>query len=456
MPEHRTALVVEDDPDLAELLVEELTDEGFTVSQAESTEAALPQLHEQRPLLVVSDLKLPGADGLAMLEHCRRCDWSPLFVMITAYGTIGQAVDALKLGADEFLTKPLSMDHFLIRIRKLMEHRALDSEVARYRKLFEQDDFHGIIGQSPAARRLFRDIQRTGQAEGPVLILGESGSGKELVARALHAESQRSQGPFIAVNCAGIPTELMESEFFGHAAGAFTGAKSARAGLFQQADGGTLMLDEIAELPMALQSKLLRVLQEHRLRRVGEDRERTVDVRILAATHQDLEQRVQAGTFRQDLYYRLETFTLTVPPLRERSDDVLQLADHFLKATEQPNAAGVEGLAESARQVLLDYPFPGNVRELRNAIERAVAFCDGPLIEAEDLPDRMREASRHADAKPVRPEVEPDGDALPTLNDVQRQYIHRIMAHTGGNKRQAASILGVTRRTLYRWLSEES
>lgn len=453
-------LIAEDDNDLAELLAEELTDAGFDVCRCDSTEAAIPRLRELKPDLVVSDLRLPGADGMELLAHCRQCNWQPAFLVITAFGTISQAVEALKAGADEFLAKPLSMDHFLITVRKLLDNRLMRTEVNQYRRLLSADDFHGLFGQSRAMKTLSRQIQQIGPADGPVLVLGESGTGKELVAKAIHAESQRAAGPFVAVNCAGIPMELMESEFFGHAAGAFTGARTARSGLFSQARGGTLLLDEIAEMPLPLQAKLLRVLQEGTVRRVGEDTETPVDVRIIAATHQDLGRCITEGRFRQDLYYRLETFTLQVPPLRERGEDVLRLAEHFLRQSHQPKDPPIEGFTPEAEQLLYRYRFPGNVRELQNAVERGVAFCDQKRIDRHHLPPRMHQAS--AEAKPL-PSVanrlplmaEPNDGSLPSLSEVQRHYVRHVMKQTGGNKRQAAMILGVTRRTLYRWLAED-
>lgn len=460
MTTRERVLIAEDDNDLAELLAEELTDAGFDVCRCDSTEAAIPRLHEFKPELVVSDLRLPGADGMELLAHCRQCNWQPAFLVITAFGTISQAVEALKAGADEFLAKPLSMDHLLITVRKLLDNRLVRSEVNQYRRLLSADNLHGLFGESRAMKTLGHQIQQIGPADGPVLVLGESGTGKELVAKAIHAESQRAAGPFVAVNCAGIPTELMESEFFGHAAGAFTGARTARSGLFSQANGGTLLLDEIAEMPIPLQAKLLRVLQEGTVRRVGEDTETPVDVRIIAATHQDLGQCITEGRFRQDLYYRLETFTLQVPPLRERGEDILRLAKHFLRQSHQPKDPPIEGFTPEAEQLLRHYQFPGNVRELQNAVERGVAFCDQKRIDRHHLPQRMLQAATETKPLPsvssrLPPVTGPSDGNLPSLSEVQQHYVRHVMEQTGGNKRQAAMILGVTRRTLYRWLAED-
>ena len=286
-------------------------------------------------------------------------------------------------------------------------------------------------------RKLYSQIEQIAQVDGSVLILGESGTGKELVANAIHQLSDRSDKPFQAVNCAGIPAELMESEFFGHEAGSFTGAKGKRNGLLKQADGGTLLLDEIGEMPMALQAKLLRVLQEGTLRAVGSDKEEHVNVRILAATHQDLEKKVENGSFRQDLFYRLETFSIRVPALRERGEDIERLVRHFANDI------------DSDALELYRYPFPGNVRELQNAIERAVAFSQDGEVHAENLPQRITEFEAENEAESVTP-----ASRWPTLNEMQEDYIKKVLAHVQGNKSKAAEVLGVTRRTLYRWLED--
>ncbi len=461
MSDQTRILIVEDDQDLADLLVDELSDEGFQVHHCLSTEAAVPTLHELKPHLVISDLRLPGSSGMDMLKQCRTGDTQPSFLMITAYGTINQAVEALKAGANEFLTKPFAMDHLILTVRKLLKHQQMQTEVEQYRRLLASDQFQGLIGRSRAMQSLYHQIQQIGPADGPVLVLGESGTGKELVAKAIHAESQRAEGPFIAVNCAGIPSELIESEFFGHAAGAFTGARGSRPGLFSQAEGGTLLLDEIAEMPFGLQAKLLRVLQEGTVRRVGEDTETPVNVRIIAATHQDLEHCIQDGRFREDLYYRLETFALAIPPLRERRGDTLLLARHFLKAAIQTKEPAITGFSPEAEQALEHYPYPGNVRELQNAVERAIAFCDQAQIDRHHLPARIAdyEPGKLEAPSPLQPQQVAPGltntGTLPSLETVQRDYIHQVLSVTGGNKRQAASILGVTRRTLYRWLAKD-
>ena len=459
MNQNEHILLVEDDRSLRELLQEELEAEGFQVTACGDAEQGLQMLRSQTPDLLISDLRLPGADGLSLLPALAQCDVTPAVLIITAFGSVQQAVKALQAGADDFLTKPLEMDHFLLTVSRLLENRRLRNEVQHYRSLLAVEQFNGIIGQSPAMQQLFHNIRQIASADGPVLVQGESGTGKELVARALHDQSSRRDGPYMVVNCGGIPSELMESEFFGHAAGAFTGARNQRAGLFQQADGGTLLLDELGEMPLALQAKLLRVLQDGKVRPVGSDHEIQLDVRIIGATNRNLTDAVADGSFREDLFYRLETFALQVPPLRARGDDIQRLAEFFLTRFNARQQRRIKGFSDDALAMLQRYAFPGNVRELQNAVERAATFCDTPLIEVRHLPQRICEqpAGHSLPSPPTSrpatpPPVSGDPEGMPTLETVQRQYIHQVVQATGGNKRRAADILGITRRTLYRWL----
>ncbi len=458
MNQMESIVLVEDDRDLRELLQEELEAEGYQVIACGDAEQGKQLLATQAVDLLISDLRLPGADGLSLLPSLASSDSPPAVLIITAFGSVQQAVKALQAGADDFLTKPLEMDHFLLTVSRLLDNRKLRHEVQHYRSLLAVEQFNGMIGQSPAMQHLFQQIRQIAAAEGPVLVQGESGTGKELVARALHDQSSRRDGPYMVVNCGGIPSELMESEFFGHAAGAFTGARSQRAGLFQQANGGSLLLDELGEMPLALQAKLLRVLQDGKVRPVGSDHEIQLDVRIIAATNRNLTEAVADGSFREDLFYRLETFGLQVPPLRARGEDILKLTEFFLTRFNARQKQSIKGFSDAALGLLQQYSFPGNIRELQNAVERAATFCDTVLIETRHLPQRIREQtdtpllSANTAVIPQQPNQPADADALPTLETVQRQYIHQVLAATDGNKRRAADILGITRRTLYRWI----
>lgn len=450
-------LVVEDDASLRELILEECGEAGYQVQGASTVAQAWEVLPTWQPDLVLSDLRLPGADGMSLLQVLPQLDWPPAFIIITAFGTVAQAVDALKQGADDFLTKPLDLDHLLLCVRRSLEYRRLRLDVQRFRECLGSSDFHGLLGRSAAMTSLFATLRQLARVNtGAVLVTGESGTGKDLVARAIHEESPRQGGPFVAVNCAGIPAELLESEFFGHAAGAFTGAQQGRKGLFAEAQGGTLFLDEIADMPWDLQVKLLRVLEDGSIRPVGANREKQVDVRIVAATNADLEQQVAAGRFRQDLYYRLETFALTVPPLRERGDDLDLLAARFIHLFSGQQGRSVRGISQRALDQLHRYPFAGNVRELRNALERAVAFCQGQEIELEDLPVRIRQYQQ-----PQPPATEQfcsgltaQDSSLPSLETLANRYVAYVLERFNGNKRQAAQVLDISRATLYRRLGE--
>lgn len=447
-------LLVEDDPAILELLEEELHDAGHATLSATSAEQALATLSHCDVAVVISDVRLPGIDGMQLLQRLRQEGSTVGFIVITAFGTIDQAVEALKQEADDFLTKPLDLQGLREAVYRVLEHRRL---AAHLPNAAQAHRFHGIIGESAAMQSLLRDATRLADSDAPMLLLGESGTGKELMARAVHAESPRRNGPFIAVNCASIPGELLESEFFGHVKGAFTGADAAREGLFQAARGGSLFLDEIGEMPAALQATLLRALQEKRVRPVGAEREAAVDVRIIAATHRDLEQDIEEGRFRSDLFYRLETFSLRIPPLREREGDIEVLIPALVDQHAEQQQKRIQRVEPAAMAALLDYDYPGNVRELENAILRAVTLADEAQLLHADLPQRIREQGA---SHRVRPQAPATSDTArraewPSLEEVEKRYIRKVLDATGGNKRRTAEVLGIARRTLYRRLEDE-
>ncbi len=457
-PDQVRILIVEDDQELGTLLREEVTDQGMEAKWTGSAEEALILMEKWRPDMVVTDLRLPGMNGLDLLRRTQQdfAQSQPDFLVITAFGTISRAVETLKAGAEDFLTKPLDLDHFMLTVQRVLRNRKMRMEISMIKSLLDDDGFHGLIGKSRSMRRLFDQIRRVARAEGPVLIVGESGTGKELVARAVHQESSHSRGPFLAVNCAGVPEHLMESEFFGHQAGAFTGANKARQGLFSEAKDGVLLLDEISEMPLFLQAKLLRTLQDGNVRPVGANHEQSTNVRILAATNRELEKEIKEGHFREDLFFRLETFTLRVPPLREREEDLELLAGKFLQTFRVQTGKNIRGFDEQALQMLERYSYPGNVRELKNAVERAVVFCDDNLIKPGHLPARIREAQPQAVQRPASPApgLFPAEGPLLSLARVEQQYIGYVLDKVQGNKRKAASILGIGRRTLYRKIEQ--
>jgi len=450
-------LVVEDDAAILELLEEELQETGYQTLGVGSAEEAMLTLSHSEVAMIISDVRLPGMSGMQLLEQLRQEGSRVGFIVITAFGTIDQAVEALKIGADDFLTKPLDLESVGEAVYRVLENRRL---AERFQQGEAPGHFHGIVGESETMQALFHDAARLAKSDAPILILGESGTGKELLARAIHAESPRAAEPFIAINCASIPSELMESEFFGHVKGAFTGASDSRQGLFQAANGGSLFLDEIGEMSPGLQAKLLRALQEKMVKAVGAEKEEAVDVRIIAATHRDLEQEIESGNFRSDLFYRLETFSLRIPPLRERQGDIERLVSALIEKHATAQGKRIDSVEPVALQTLLDYPYPGNVRELENAIMRAVTLAEDGLLSHADLPERIRQHGQ--EQRGVVRQIEA-GNALvarsqqswPSLEEVEKRYIQKVLEATGGNKRRTADILGIARRTLYRRLEED-
>lgn len=453
-------LVVEDDAAIRELLEEELNDAGYDTLGVPSAEDALALLSHTAVAMMITDVRLPGMTGIQLLQQLRQSGSELGIIVITAFGTIDQAVEALKLGADDFLTKPLDLDAIREAVFRVLERQRLslshDTELSQ---------FHGIVGKSSGMQSLFHDASRLAKSDAPILILGESGTGKELLARAIHQESKRHEAPFVPVNCASIPADLMESEFFGHVKGAFTGANEARRGLFHSAQGGSLFLDEIGEMPVNLQAKLLRALQEKTVRPVGGEREEPVDVRIIAATHRNLEKEIEQENFRSDLFYRLETFSLRIPPLRERGTDIEHLVFALIDKHAEAQSKQIEQIEPEALNSLLNYTYPGNVRELENAIMRAVTLSEEGILQHQDLPERLREQASQHNGSEITPTL--TGEVLPgtqvpapapthwpSLEEVEKRYIRKVLEATGGNKRRTAEVLGIARRTLYRRLED--
>ncbi len=447
MAEATTILVADDDAGMRESLARALRREGFTVVPAEDGTAALEALRRSRVDLLVADLRMPGLDGLELLRAAKLLAPETEIVVISGHGTVEEAVEAMKEGAYDFLTKPFDRGALIRTVRQALERRALILENRSLQRRL--DDLTGageLIGQSPAIRGLLELVRQVAPTSATVLVQGESGTGKELVARALHDLSQRRGKPFVRVNCAALPETLLESELFGYEKGAFTGAVGRKEGRFQLADGGTLLLDEVGDLSPLTQAKLLRVLQEGEFEPLGATRTIKVDVRVVAATNQDLAQLVREKRFREDLYYRLQVITVTVPPLRERPEDVALLAQHFLRRFASKNHRELEGFTEAALRGLLDYGWPGNVRELEHAVERGVILARGRLLDVADLPEAVTQTEPAARVVSI-----PIG--MP-LDEVEQRLIDETLRQTKGDKELAAKLLGIASRTIYRKLKE--
>ena len=448
-------LVVEDDANFLKLLGEELRDAGHQLVTASSLSEARERLAADgaRIDLILSDLRLPDGSGRELLAVRNAPPTGPAFIVLTAFGSIGQAVDLLKAGADNFLTKPLDFEQLHICIDRALEYRRLKLEFGENSKDLTDSGFHGMIGRSPKMRTLIYEIRKVSATDEPILLLGESGTGKELAARAIHAESRRSGNEFVPVNCAAIPADLIESELFGHEKGAFTGAVREKPGLFQAAEGGSLFLDEIGELPLELQAKLLRVLQEGKVRPVGANAELAVDARIIAATQRNLREDVAEKRFREDLFYRLEALTVEVPPLRERGADIPVLASHLLDRIARSFDRTAAGFTPEVINALRVYPFPGNIRELENVIKKMLVFSESKQPLGPDaLPPELRSLAASGNTsgeESLAAAVFVVGPPFPSLERVKANYVRHVVDAHGGNKRQAAESLGMGRRTLY-------
>jgi nitrogen regulation protein NR(I) len=460
LPEKKQVLIVDDEPNLRKILSAQLTRDGYDVMIAEDGEQGLSMLKEHHIDMVITDLKMPKVDGMTLLKEALREDPELPVVMITAHGTVDTAVEALKSGAFDYLTKPFDKDEVRQIVAKALKTKELAGTEASPGTTGASARF-GIIGQSPGITELYAVLERVADTPTTVLITGESGTGKELVARALHDHSSRKDKPFIKVNCAAIPKELIESELFGYERGAFTGAVNSKPGRFELANGGTLFLDEIGEIPVEMQVKLLRALQESEFERVGGIKTMRVDVRLVAATNRDLKKLIANGSFREDLFYRINVVPIRLPALRERTPDIPMLVEHFLgkynERLKSPSRSPVGGVEPAAMEVLANYSWPGNIRELENVVERAVLFCDAQKIRVEDLPPEVR-------GGPAVPISVPPPDAnleaalagegglkehvKVAMSKLERELVSRALSQTNGNVTHAARLLKISRKGL--------
>ncbi len=430
-----TLLVVDDEPSVRHSLCGWFRKDGYVVKEAESAATALNLLRETPFDVILLDIKMPGMDGLELQEHVHKLDPSIAVIMITAFASVDTAVRALKQGAFDYVTKPINPDELSHLVNRAMEQRRLQAENAQLRETIDQAGGDPIVGESPATRKVMELVQHVAKTDATVLILGESGTGKELVARAIHARSARSYFPIVPVNCGAIPETLLESELFGHERGAFTGAQFRRKGRVEMANGGTLFLDEVGSISPKMQVDLLRVLETKELIRVGGSQPIRVDFRVICATNEDLEKAVADGRFREDFYYRINVFTIEVPPLRARPGDIPLLANHFLERLALQMDKRMTGISPDAMKVLMTHDWPGNVRELANAIERAMVVGTPPTIRPEDLP--------------LRPVRKAPSEGNGSLADVEREHVAAILERTDWNISRTAEILGVDRVTVY-------
>ena len=444
-----TILVVDDDVDTATLLRDVLRRRGFEAIEVHSAAECLERLRSRPVDIVVTDVQMPGMSGIELCQELRDHHPDVLAIVVTGLGVLDTAIGAIRAGAYDFIIKPVKADALAISVSRAMEHLTLKQELKSLRLAAKDAPADGIVGNSAAIRETVDMIRRVSDSDATVLVIGESGTGKELVARALHNSSPRRDHPFVAVNCAAMPAPLLESELFGHVRGAFTDAKQSRPGLFVQAGAGTIFLDEIGEMPIEMQVKILRVLQQRTVRPVGGDEEVAFHARVVTASNRDLETAVEEKRFREDLFYRINVVAIHVPPLRARQNDILMLAQYFLKRIATRTHKPVEGISSPAARLLMHYDWPGNVRELENCIERAVALCRLDEITVDDLPAKLQE---HNDSSLVI-STESTCEMI-TLDEMERRYVRHVLNAVGGNKTQAARALGIDRRSLYRRLEE--
>jgi DNA-binding NtrC family response regulator len=441
-------LVVDDDPVTLNLLNEVLSKEGYRVDTALGGEEAITKGMDQLFDVVITDVKMGDKDGMEVLRSFRKNTPDTTVIMITAFGSIETAIEAIREGAFDYISKPFKLEEIKLTVQRALEQRRLLQENKLYRQeLLSKYQFENFIGRTPQILQVYKTIAKVANTKSTVLIYGESGTGKELVARSIHYNSQRNQRPFIPVDCASLVETLLETELFGHVRGAFTGALSAKKGLFEEADGGTLFIDELSNLNLSLQTKLLRFLQDHEIKRVGGTENIKVDVRVIAATNQPLEPLIKKATFREDLFYRLNVVSITLPPLRERKEDIPLLANHFLQKFSGEHHKAISHISPEALEILMGYDWPGNVRELENTIERAIILSPHPIILPEDLPQKL------LGSEPAAPP--PHSEKPLSLKEVEKRHILKVLQETHGNKKKAAEILGIDRTTLYRLLEKE-
>jgi len=441
----RRVLVVDDEENLRLVLRTLLRRHGYEVETAESGEDALGMVDSFGPDVVLTDVRMPKMGGLDLLTTLKAKGNEATVIVMSAYGNMDQALEAMKAGAYDYVQKPFKPDEVVLALRKAEERELLRRENRALRdEIRKEHRFDDILAKSQKMLDIFRTISKIAEYKTTVLVAGESGVGKELVARAIHHRSTRRGGPFVAVNCGAIPENLLESELFGHKKGAFTDAVQDRRGLFEEADGGSLFLDEIGELPLSLQVKLLRVLEEEKIRRVGDVRDIKIDVRIITATHRDLPSETKAGRFREDLFYRLNVLPILVPPLRDRREDIPLLIDHFVARNNTRLGTSIRGLDTESRRLLFEYPWPGNVRELENTIERAMVLAEGDQIVAQDLPERLREARDPVQTQLASGEL----SVKKTMRIVEEILIRRALQRTKGNRTRAAEVLEISHRAL--------
>lgn len=447
-----SVLIVDDEQAMCELIDTALQMRGYDTTWCQSAEAAMKLLREREFDVLLTDVRMPGTTGLQLCHQVSHLRPDIPIVVMTAFGSMESAVAAMRSGAYDFITKPVEMEVLSITIARAAERRSLAKQIHHLQEQGTGDrDFEELLGQSKPMKELYQQLTRISSSEASILITGESGTGKELVARSIHRMSPRADKPFVAVNCAALSEALLESELFGHVKGAFTDARNGRRGLLLEAEGGTLLLDELGDMPMTMQVKLLRALEENRIRPVGSDQEIEFDVRVLAATHRDLETAVEENRFRQDLLYRINVIQLHLPPLRARSTDILVLAGHFVQHFAGKSNKPVDGIAEPAAKKLLSYSWPGNVRELRNVMERAVALTPYDTITLDDLPEKVRQQK---DGTVFIGGEDPT--ELVSLEEIESRYIDHVLRAVNQNRTQAARVLGLDRKTLYRKLKSKT